>query len=397
MAGKMDSSVSGEDLDAILTALEDNLLDQDEDFCTQINDITDEIGENQPSCGFSCDHCDKVCKTQRGLTRHTNTKHALTLGDVIYTGENETTPESMLHPSYFKKFVEDSVSKLSGDECYSLRTRNEFLNYNVNIDDISYTYQFVRDVIGKFKGEGEKFYPEFYKCVSGEEIVFRNLSRRSSVFLGFEVANHVLAYLTGSTIKENNVDFSVATNFSKKENNIISYLSGYVFSTLYRRIKRSKSCQSMLGLQSLSILLAGKSTLEDSSEVNVLINAKDRGGLWKVIPQVVEIFATVEKHFRESTKIIGRNIDSKTMVSTLIKNSYILSNYTTIRDLSTEKVSKEVALNLLENLIMLYVRVRVFSLVKDNRELHKMEAKKKKLKSLRTEIKKASQSLEKGH
>ena len=153
----------------------------------------------------------------------------------------------------------------------------------------------------------------------------------------------------------------------------------------------------MLGLQSLSILLAGKSTLEDSSEVNVLINAKDRGGLWKVIPQVVEIFATVEKHFRESTKIIGRNIDSKTMVSTLIKNSYILSNYTTIRDLSTEKVSKEVALNLLENLIMLYVRVRVFSLVKDNRELHKMEAKKKRLKSLRTEIKKASQSLAKGH
>ena len=95
----MDSYVSGEDLDAILTALEDNLLDQD--FCTQIN----EIGENQPSCGFSCDHCDKVCKTQRGLMRHTNTKHALTLGDVIYTGENETTPESMLHPSYFKKFV----------------------------------------------------------------------------------------------------------------------------------------------------------------------------------------------------------------------------------------------------------------------------------------------------
>ena len=156
----------------------------------------------------------------------------------------------------------------------------------------------------------------------------------------------MLAYLTGSTIKENNVDFSVATNFSKKENNIISYLSGYVFSTLYRRIKRSKPCQSMLGLQSLSILLAGKSTLEDSSEVNVLINAKDRGGLWKVIPQVVEIFATVEKHFRESTKIIGNNIDSKTMVSTLTKNSYILSNYTTLHDLSTEKVSKEVALNL---------------------------------------------------
>ena len=83
------------------------------------------------------------------------------------------------------------------------------------------------------------------------------------------------------------------------------------------------------------------------------------------------------------------------MVSTLIKDCNILSNYTTLCDMSIEKVCKEVSLNLLEHLIMLYVRVRVFSLVKDKRELHKMEAKKKKLKSLRTEIKKSSRSLEK--
>ena len=37
---------------------------------------------------------------------------------------------------------------------------------------------------------------------SGEEITFNNMSRRSSVILSFEVANHVLAHLTGSTIKE---------------------------------------------------------------------------------------------------------------------------------------------------------------------------------------------------
>ena len=197
----------------------------------------------------------------------------------------------------------------------SQNTRDEFLNYavnlNLNLSDTNYTYQLVRNVIGKFKGDGETFYPEFYKCVTGEEIAFKNISRRSSVILGFEVANHVLAHLTGSTIKETNVDFSVAANFSRKENNIINYLSGYVFSTFCRRIKSSKSCQSKFGFQSLSILLAGKSTLEDLSENNVLINAKDRGGLWKVIPQVFQIFATVETHFRESTEIIGRNIDSK--------------------------------------------------------------------------------------
>ena len=96
-----------------------------------------------------------------------------------------------------------------------------------------------------------------------------------------------------------------------------------------------------------------------------------------MIPQVCKKFITVEAHFRESTKNIGRNIDSKKMVSNLIKDCNILSNYTALCDLSTTKVSKEVALNLLENLIMLYVRVRVFSSVKDKCELHKMEAKKK--------------------
>ena len=57
------------------------------------------------------------------------------------------------------------------------------------------------------------------------------------------------------------------------------------------------------------------------------------------------------------------------MVSTLIKDCNILLNYTTLCDMSIEKVCKEVS--------------------------HKMEAKKKKLKSLRTEIKKSSRSLEK--
>ena len=114
------------------------------------------------------------------------------------------------------------MSKLSKDECYSQNTRDEFLNYAINLNDTNYTYQLVRNVIGKFKGDGEKFYPEFYKCVTGEEIAFKNISRRSSVILGFEVANHVLAHLTGSTIKESNVDFSVAANFSKKTKTLLA-------------------------------------------------------------------------------------------------------------------------------------------------------------------------------
>ena len=81
-----------------------------------------------------------------------------------------------------------------------------------------------------------------------EEVVFKNLSPRSSVLLGCEVANHVLAHLTGSKVKDSLVEFPTPS-YSIKEITIIKYLSGYVFGTIYRRIRRSKSTQSMLGIE----------------------------------------------------------------------------------------------------------------------------------------------------
>ena len=53
-------------------------------------------------------------------------------------------------------------------------------------------------------------------------------------------------------------------------------------------------------------------------------------------------------------------------------------------------------MNLLEHYVVQYVRVLIFSLIKDNCELHKIKSKKKKVRSLRTEIKKASSCLEQG-
>ena len=47
----------------------------------------------------------------------------------------------------------------------------EFDGYEVSLDDSNETYQYIRDVLGEFKGNAEKFYPKFYRCVS-EEVVF---------------------------------------------------------------------------------------------------------------------------------------------------------------------------------------------------------------------------------
>ena len=54
----------------------------------------------------------------------------------------------------------------------------------------------------------------------------------------------------------------------------------------------------MFGFQSLCILLAGKSSLQENSNDNdIIIWGKDRGGLWTVTPEVFKIFLHVETKF----------------------------------------------------------------------------------------------------
>ena len=216
----------GDDLDAILALLDEDIPVENVDFDADLDVLLEEIDSNTPAEGFSCEKCGKVCKTKRGLTRHTNATHAQA-GVEAPTASKRKTPKQVLHPMLFKKFIETSVAKLASDECYSDKLRAEFSGYTVNVDDAASSFRYVRDVIGSFKGNAEKFYPEFYKCVSSEEVVFKNLSRKGSVILGFEMANHVLAHLTDATVNEGNIAFSHPVSFSSKEVNIIQYLSAY--------------------------------------------------------------------------------------------------------------------------------------------------------------------------
>ena len=104
---------------------------------------------------------------------------------------------------------------MSVDECYSEKNRKEFSTYKISVDDARLTYEYVKDIIANFNGNAEKFYPMFYKAVSGET-VFKYLSKRSSILLGFEVANRVLSHLTGLTIKESSDDLESNISFTKK-------------------------------------------------------------------------------------------------------------------------------------------------------------------------------------
>ena len=62
-------------------------LDGDVALNEQIDVIAADVASNENDItGFPCIHCEKVCKTQPGLSRHTNVKHA----NVLPTLSNET-------------------------------------------------------------------------------------------------------------------------------------------------------------------------------------------------------------------------------------------------------------------------------------------------------------------
>ena len=183
-----------------------------------------------------------------------------------------------------------------------------------------------------------------------------NLTKTNLVILGFEIANPIVAHLTESKIMEDgSVSPCTLSSFSAKEVDIIKYLAGYVFGTVYRRLRNNKYTRNMLGEQSLCVLLAGKTTVQDSAKGNTLTSAKNRGGLWIVSSEVFEIFAIVENTFRKRTAKFQRKIDSKVILYELLKYPVLLANYKVVCDKAAEKVSKEISLNLLEHLIMIYI------------------------------------------
>ena len=133
-----------------------------------------------------------------------------------------------------QKFILESATKLAGDECYPEIIRNELNAYAVgSLDHVTHVYKIIENVVTEFDGNAEKFFPRFYKCISGENI-FLNLSKHSGTLLGFELANHVLAHISGTRFKDDIFDCNPAPmEFTPKEEDIIVYLAGYVLGTLY--------------------------------------------------------------------------------------------------------------------------------------------------------------------
>lgn len=410
MAGNQDDFLVGDDLDAVFELLlEEDFFEDELNFDIEVAKTVSELPTLEKEL-FKCSFCAKTCISKRGLTRHTNSKHSNLVPDIASSSTTEKSlspskePEQILHPLKLKKFLQESAEKLAVDECYPHEIMAEFKNYQVGSpEDVVATYGYIRQVIKEFNGDAEKFYPKFYKCINENHNIFPGLSRYCSILLGYEVANNVLAHLSGCTFNNDVVTFTHdSKNLTLKERSIVCYLGGYVFSTIYKRIRFSKkSRDSAFHQQCLAILLAGKCDNDDQDLVDhELVNIHCRNGsLWKVTKDTLTIFLITETIFLDFTvkQKKGKHLDSKEIVSYLMKNCSIVNSYSKVRNNCSCEIKNEIALNLLEDLLMLYIRLRTFSFVKQKHQLHKLKTHKNKSKSLRTEIKKKSMSLDQGH
>ena len=168
----------------------------------------------------------------------------------------------------------------------------------------------------------EKFYGFFYsKIVLNSKSFFPMLSESASKVLTTKLADILLCFK-----KEKEVDVTTTStrNISERELSGLQYLGGYVMQNLYKKIKNSKKYNCEEYQQSMSILLAGKTSNYDSLKNLKLVSALNRGGLWAITEDIQKIFIVAEKYF--SLQVERKNIryiNTEDIVKNLMSFSYI--------------------------------------------------------------------------
>ena len=94
-------------------------------------------------------------------------------------------------------------------------------------------------------------------------------------------------------------------------------------------------------------------------------------------------------YFLSSTKKLQNKIVFKDIVNALMENYMVLQSFTKVMRNSPDNIKKETAFSLLEDLV-LYIRVRTFSFVKDKVQAFKIRNSKTKSRSLRTGMKQST-------
>ena len=134
----------------------------------------------------------------------------------------------------------------------------------------------------------------------------------------------------------------------------------------------------------MAILSAGKCDTDDSQ---ILVNVKNRGGIWLLTDNGPKLFENVEHLFRENTLGFKTKIQYDQLTLQILEDPSINAYYSNMVDNAEMEVEEGTSNNLLEVIIGLYIRVRCYSYAKDIKEKEKVKRKSIQKQSPRAEIK----------
>ena len=233
----------------------------------------------------------------------------------------------------------------------------------------------------------------FAKIVQKSAVYFPDLQPKVSTLLATKLANATLHHcITSAKVQPEAeaVSSKTSKHFSEREIAGLQYLGGYVFSSLYKKLRNSSSWKSDQCQQSLSILKAAKLDKIDTSQQ--LTNSVNRGGLWFISTAAQNIFVNTEQHFRKATEeeTILRSISRDAIIVECQKDVDIVSNFKTVVDNAELQIEKNTAADILQAVVRLYITVRCYSFANDIVQKYKTKLKLNKSKGIRKEIKRAS-------
>ena len=293
-----------------------------------------------------------------------------------------------LHPLKLKSLIEEVSRTLSMDQCYPDNILKEIGDFSFDYNKIISITDHIVKIIDSNPNH-EVAMPKLYKLFATLD-VFPGLSPMASRLLGSEISMSVLAYLENPDILSKGLTVPLFTEFSERELHSLVYVAGSVFGTLYRRFRFSARQKSDL-VKFLPVLLAGKS--DKSLGIHKLVDAKDRGGLWRVTIPVVELFKRAEQYFVVYSSHWSKRFDTDAVVQVLMEDSQILSSFRLLLEESSLKVVEEDSLNLLDKILTLFLRIRYFSYAKSKIDTYKAKQRKGKGKALRKQLKSSDISI----
>ena len=396
MAQQDGDFLAGEELDELYFLLDNGALDDDVDFNAELNALVNEVTADPNDSMFRCNQCEKICKSQQGLTRHKNAKHPAEPNKAKQSSSISDKDEASLRKFPIARLVsilKECARIVVSDECLPEETRKLFSDFTISFQEANELWEKLRPVIDSSCNDLEKFYSKFYGLFS-ENLLPNKFEYHITNILMAEAAKHIYIYLEGIDVKGTTKSSCEPPVVTDKEIKCLQYVSGYIVHKLYRKYRFSrKNASDNFHTQCVAILQACKI---DSDDSQTLVNVRDRGGLWRVNKNMQALFLKCEQLFRSHTVKFSVAVVCKNIVNDMLQNSVIKSNYKNVCYDVDPKVDTEISMNLLEQILTLFVRTRTFSYAKDIREKHKAAKKASRQRSLRTELKKASSTTDDG-